>query len=393
MRLNRRLWFLVHGWLSLPVWVLFSFVCLTGTIAVMSHEITWLTNPDARAMNPQDEPAKPIPELVDAVQETVPEAEIVRVMTFEPYLVTAVAFSSPQTTDSLAYVNQYTGEVQAVGSSFTFISFMRSLHGWLLFPWQHGYSIGYYLVGLLSFVTLGALLTGVVIYKRFWRAYTRPKVRTDKGSRALLGDLHRLGGAWSLWFLLIMGLTGLWYLTQGVLWHSGYEIWEHPDPIALSDVPVTDGQTPAPIPLAEALATAKAQHPGMEPALIRFPEYSRGHYDIAGAGSGIFYDQYAYRAYINPWTGAVEQSRQPATMGGLQTIMHIADPLHYGTLGGLWTKFLWFVFGVILTSMSITGFMIWLKRTATAARRARAPERETNRSEAGGRLRLKDAQV
>ena len=65
---NRKRWFQVHGWLSLPVWAVFCFVCVTGTIAVISHELTWLTNPAARATNPDDRPAQPLPVLVDAVR-------------------------------------------------------------------------------------------------------------------------------------------------------------------------------------------------------------------------------------------------------------------------------------------------------------------------------------
>jgi uncharacterized iron-regulated membrane protein len=56
-------------------------------------------------------------------------------------------------------------------------------------------------------------------------------------------------------------------------------------------------------------------------------------------------------------------------MNALQTIAHIADPLHYGTLGGIWTKLIWFVFGLLLSTMSITGFVIWHKRTFGAAAR------------------------
>jgi len=94
MRINQRFWFLLHGWFSLPIWLLFCFICLTGTIAVISHELTWLSNPLARADNPQHLPAKPIPELIAAVQQQVPDAEVGHVMTFEPYLVTAVSFAS-----------------------------------------------------------------------------------------------------------------------------------------------------------------------------------------------------------------------------------------------------------------------------------------------------------
>lgn len=366
--LNRKRWFQIHGWLALPVWVVFSFVCLSGTIAVVSHEITWLVNPAARADNPEGLPRKPLPELVQAVREAAPEAHIADIVVLEPYLVTAIGIRTAEGVPARAYVNPYTGQVQAISGGPTFIGFMRSLHGWLLFPWHHNYSVGYYLVAAMSLVTLGALITGVVIYRRFWRAYTRPQLRLGSGLRVFMGDLHRLAGAWSLWFLLLIGATGLWYLTQAVLWHNEVDIWSHPDPVPLTSIPATIDGTPArPIDLADALERARTALPSLDPSYISLPEFSRGHISIAGSGENWLFDQYAYRAFIDPWSGEVAQLRQPASMNALQALSHIADPLHYGTIGGLWTKLLWFVFGLLLSGMSVTGFVIWGRRTAREA--------------------------
>jgi len=373
---NRRLWFLFHGWLSLPVWLLFSFICLTGTIAVFSHEITWLANPAARAGNPDNLPRQPLTALVAAAQQAVPGAEISRIMVLEPYLVTAVALSAPDKPNAIAYVNPYTAQVQAVEQGMTFIGFMRSLHGWLLFPWQHSYSIGYYLVGAMSLVVLGAMITGLVVYKRFWRAFTRPRLRLDWDARTWLGDLHRLGGVWSLWFLLVIGLTGFWYLVQAVLWHTGVHVWPEAEPVALTDVPLTDGTPPAMIPLQQVLAAAQAQLPQLEPALVSMPEHNRDYFSVLGSGDAILFDRYSFRVYINPWTGAVAQSRTPADMNLLQTFTHIADPLHYGTIGGLWTKTIWFLFGLMLSGMSISGFLIYGKRTVKGVRAGRTKARK-----------------
>lgn len=380
---NRRLWFLIHGWLSLPVWLLFCFICLTGTISVISHELTWLTNPAARAANPAGLPEKPLPELLAAVERKVPGAEVGYVMRFEPYLVTAVGLSSREIPAGIAYVNQYTGEVQAVNQGTTFIDFMRSLHGWLLFPWHHAWSLGYYLVSLMSLLVLGALVTGLVIYKRFWRAFSRPRIRTDAGPRAFLGDLHRHAGVWSLWFLLVMGLTGLWYLTQAVMWHTATDVWKHPDPIPLEEIPLTGGAAPPPVPFEQALATAQAALPSLQPAWIAMPESNRDYYSIAGSGDAVLFDQYSFRVFVHPWTGEIVETRQPATMNTVQAIAHLADPLHYGSFGGLWTKAIWFLFGLLLSGMSITGFLIWTRRTAREAREPAARRQGSERVEEG----------
>ncbi|MEI8604329.1 PepSY-associated TM helix domain-containing protein [Pseudoalteromonas sp. B160] len=361
-KVSKRFWFQLHGWFSLPVWVLFCFICITGTLSVVSHELTWLTNPAARASNPNNLPAKPIDELIAAVEQQHPTADITSVLVYEPYLVNAIIFTDHNKPQAIAYVNQYTGQIQAVNQGITFIGFMRALHGWLLFPWQSGYSVGYYLVSTMAIVMFGALVTGLIIYKNFWCAFTQPKLRFNQGKKTLLKDLHSLAGVWSMWFLLIMSLTGFWYLTQAIMWHNEIDIEEHPPLVSIADLP-TSKTVPA-ISLSQALQLTKQQFTDFEPHYIMFPEHSRGMYSISGSNNTIFYDDYAFSTTINPWTGELAQTKSPGSMNALQTISHIADPLHYGTIGGIWTKLVWFIFGVILSGMSITGFMMWRSKLA-----------------------------
>jgi len=371
--LSNKSWFKLHGWCSLPVWLIFCFVCLTGTIAVLSHELTWLTNPAARASNPQDKPALPISQLVAAVQQKFPTADVSNVMTFEPYLVHAIAFTDHDKPYAIAYVNQYTGDIQEINEGLTFIGFMRSLHGWLLFPWQQGYSVGYYLVSAMAFVMLGALITGLMVYKKFWRSFTQPKVRLTDNKATVLADLHRLAGVWSIWFLMLMSATGFWYLAQAIMWHNEIDIEPHAPIVDISEVPAAINEVPAnsqspKLSLADAMEIATKRFPQLQPSFIMLPEHQRGMYQISGGGDHIFYDQYAYALSINPWTGIIASEKSPETLTAVQTLLHIADPLHYGTIGGLWTKFLWFFFGVVLTGMSITGFMMWATRLKKAMR-------------------------
>ena len=371
-KLSNRFWFQLHGWCSLPIWLIFCFVCVSGTIAVFSHELTWLTNPASRATNPDNLPTKPVAELVAAVEQAYPTADVGTVMVFEPYLVHAVIFTDHDKPQAIAYVNQYTGDIQQVNQGITFIGFMRSLHGWLLFPWQSSYSVGYYLVSAMSLVMLGALVTGLIIYKNFWRSFTQPKIRFNQGKKTILTDLHRLAGVWSIWFLMLMSVTGLWYLVQAVMWHADIDIEPHAPLVAAEQLP--EVQTQPPISFADAMNIARQRYPDFQPSYLMLPEHNRGMYSLMGGGDHIFYDQYAYSLSINPWTGDIAHEKSPANMSALQTVMHIADPLHYGTLGGIWTKAIWFVFGLILSGMSITGFMIWGSRTVKAVRESRRSE-------------------
>lgn len=367
LKINNRFWFKLHGLFSLPIWGIFCLVCLTGTIAVISHELTWLTNANARANNPENLSHKTTAELVSIVQASYPTAKISRVMVFEPYLVNGVIFTDKNKPFAVAYVNQYTGEIQEINEGITFISLMRSLHGWLLFPWHHNYSIGYYLVCAMAIVMLGALVTGLIIYKNFWRAFLQPKLRLNQGRKTLLTDLHRLSGIWSIWFLMLMSVTGLWYLVQAILWHADVEIEPHAPTVATSHLPASDKnlQTPQ-LPetsLADALAIATEKFSNIRVTFVMLPEHNRDTYKIYGEGDHVFYDEHSYGVLVNPWNGDIENTRSPEKMTTLQTISHIANPLHYGTIGGVWTKIIWFLFGIILTGMSITGFLIWGSRT------------------------------
>lgn len=359
-KLSKRFWFQLHGWFSLPVWVLFCFICVTGTISVISHELTWLTNSQARASNPDNLPEQSKQVLIDSLKSEYPTADVMSVVSYESYLVNAIIFTDTDKPYATAYVNQYTGEVQAINQTTSFIEFMRTLHSWLYFPWQEGYSIGYYLVSAMAFVTLGALVTGLIIYKNFWHAFIQPRIRFNQGSKTLLKDLHTMGGVWSIWFMAIMSLTGIWYLVQAIMWHNEIDIEEHAPIVSEAQLPRANNITP--LDLDRAIDITKKQFGEFTPTYIMLPEHNRGMYSVMGAGDTIFYDGYSYSTSINPWTGDVAARKSPETMNTLQTLSHITDPLHYGTIGGIWTKIIWFLFGVILSGMSITGFMMYSKK-------------------------------
>lgn len=375
-KVSNRFWFKLHGWFSLPIWLVFCFVCLTGTIAVVSHEITWLTNANARASNPDNLPQKSMPELIKTVEQAYPTAKVTTAIGLAPYMVNAIVFTDSDKPVAIAYVNQYTGKIQEVNTGITFINFMRSLHGWLLFPWHGSYSFGYYIVCFMAFVMLGALITGLVVYKKFWRSFIQPKVRFTQGKKTLLADLHKLAGVWSIWFLMLMSVTGLWYLTQAILWHNDYEIEPHPPAVSVAELPTMASTPPIPpVSLSDALAITQQTFPNFKNTYILPPEHYRDTYKIYGTGDFIFYDEYAYALTISPWTGKITSKRTPEEMTTLQSLSHIANPLHYGSIGGLWTKVIWFIFGILLTSMSITGFLMWGGRLVKNTKKAKTTEK------------------
>jgi hypothetical protein len=73
---------------------------------------------------------------------------------------------------------------------------------------------------------------------------------------------------------------------------------------------------------------------------------------------------YATRVAVDPFSGAILAADLASEAPVLNRIGAMVNPLHYGDFGGLWSKTVWFVFGLALSSLAITGIVIYWSRTA-----------------------------
>lgn len=366
-----RLWFLVHSWLAMPIWFFALIVCATGTLAVVSHEIVWLANPDVRASRPSGD-AEPLGfgEVLAQLEAQDPDLAVLSLMRPpEDHFALTVRVSRPDATTATLYVNPYTGQIQGVSPLFDFRQFTRALHGWWLAPWTDGYSWGWYLVCLLGPLMLASLVTGLVVYKRFWRAYFKPRLRIGQGARIFWGDFHRLAGIWSIWFIAIISVTGSWFLIQAILSDLDIDYLKARPPVVLprdAVGPTPDGQAPGMIPLDEAVRVAEAEVPGFEVRYVSLPESAYGPIAVWGRG---WYPLMNQSLSINPYDGRVIGSNLLDERPAVAFVTESMYPLHFGDFGGLWLKMLWFLFGLLLTFMVLSGMLIWSKRTVQATAR------------------------
>jgi uncharacterized iron-regulated membrane protein len=365
---SARIWFLAHSWLALPIWAFLFFVCLTGTIATVSQEIMWLANPAVRANAPSAD-AVPLgyDEALAAVERQRPGVHPEMIFrSVKSQFALAVQVVQPDGASVRLYVNPYTGDIQGQQGAFDFQQFVRALHGWLLTPFTSGFAIGWYVVSALSIPLLGSLITGIVVYKKFWRAYLSPRLRTSKGSRIFWGDLHRLVAIWSIPFIAIIAVTAGWFLIQAVLFDNAISISTAgaPPVVAREHAPrLKAGEKPPVVSVDRAVEAAKQAFPDLEPGLIQLPFNAFSHVMIFGRGA---YPLIFEQAAVNPYTNAVEWTRRVSDRSALELVTESMRPLHVGDFVGLWLKLVYFVFGVMLTLMSLSGMLIWTKRTAQA---------------------------
>ncbi len=372
-----KLWFLVHSWAALPIWIFLFFVCLTGSIATVSQEIVWLADPAVRSRQPSpDAQVLGYDEILAAVNKARPDAIVRNIARpVKSQFALAVRVSYADGTSAIMHVNPYTGDIQGTQTGFDFRQFIRALHGWLLMPFNNGFNFGWYAVSLLGLPMLVSLVTGLVVYKKFWRGFFKPRLRVRQGSRVFWGDFHRLAGIWSIPFVLIMAVTGLWFLTLALLSDFSISISTEgvPPVIAREDVPTTaNGLRPQTIALEEAAQRAREVMPELQPLSVRMPGNAYDHIVVQGRGN---YPLLFERLHINPYNGEVESVRRVSDRSALELVTESMRPLHTGDFAGLWLKLVYFFFGVLLTMMVFSGMLIWTKRTVQATASALKRER------------------
>ncbi len=352
---NAKLWLVLHSWCAVPIWFFLLFACLTGTLSTVSWEVLWLRYPEMRADADAGRERLDVGELLDRVVAYEPSARPYRILQPEPYLTVQVAAYLPYQEKATFFVDPYSGEVKGRSnlSYSRYQWFMQSLHGWLLTPYDRVKPYGWHFVALLSLPMLVSLVTGMLVYKKFWRAYLNPRLRFGQGSRIFWGDLHRLAGLWSLWFVSLIAISSLWFLVIGILDELGSQITGDLPPLVQEARQETRG-------LRHAFTIAGETFPSfrLDGVYFGFNNYT----PVRVTGRTAF-PLYKSQIYLNPGSGSVIETRTVTTSRTASTISPILRSLHTGDFYSLWSKLIWAFFGLVLTAMVFSGLMIFLRRT------------------------------
>ena len=326
------------------------FVLATGTLAVFSHEMDWLLNTEMKSS--RDGLGASLGEQVAAAREAYPGWTLANLATpIDPWWNSQITAVTPEGKRKRIWVDPGTGEVTGHTGMASLQVFFRRTHRHLMLPNQ----IGIPLVSSLSLVLTATLISSLVIYKKWWRGFARtPRTRN---ARTLWGDLHRLGGVWSLWFVIVMILTSYFYLAEslgarGPVPAAAKASWTG-DPPELSAADID-----------AAVAAAVDAFGDYEVKRLTLPIREGSALLVEGDGQAVLVRIRANRVAVDPEDGAVLSVHRGEDLGAWQRISEAADPLHFGTFGGMWTKALYFLFGLILTGLSGSGIYIYGARLA-----------------------------
>jgi uncharacterized iron-regulated membrane protein len=365
--------YLVHSFIGLKLSLLLSIVLATGSIAVFSEELDWLFYSEVR-VTPLENKLN-VGEVFDRMQAAMPGVGLTAFITASNKKRTAAhaMMTLPSGGFKKLWIDPYTGKIKGETSFLTVGEFLSILHKNLFMP-----LIGRSLVNVFGVLCLIGLVTGLISYRRFWREFfTLP--RWNAKPRVFLGDLHKFVGLWSLWFVLIIGVTGSWWFYQNPL--VNYNVATQFLPPRVIDPQLTQHDLdklgkgiPASLSSREIVNAVNAHDPDFIIQILSPPEHNGQAYTVSGTKHDLLTSKWDSRYFVNPFNGEIIGERLASDMPTLTRIDKSMRPLHYGTWGyqglaDLAVKLVWFIFGLAMTILSVSGMIIYYQRTKSATQK------------------------
>lgn len=363
---SRRIAFKLHGWSGFLLSILLFTICLSGTLAVVGNEIDWLLNPDMRAA-PSSEPTA-WSAIYRNVRAQYPEAQLMWLEApVEPgFAAEAVIRRHDLNQPWRVYADPYSGQIQGEASWLTAQRFLRDFHMYLFTPYW-----GKYIVTVFGVTMLVSMITGIIVYRKWWTGFFT--FERERGRRILWGSLHKLLGVWSLWFVAVIAITGTWYFVEALLFDFTNFAY-----IGLPTVDDDDLSDYGPVaPLADldaVVARAKQEVPSLRVALVGLPAGGRDVISVQGQTDAVLVRDRTNRVNFHPFSGEVVSVQLAQDLSPAWRWVDTADPLHFGDFGGLWSKLIWFGFGLAVSAMILTGAWLYLRRVRRLGDRSDAAD-------------------
>lgn len=362
----------IHLWLSVPVGLIITVICLTGAVLVFERDITESLDPHLYKVTYTDDsiPLSPS-ELVASIRCQVPDSlELVSLQLPEKRDAACMVNFKGMGKRSLS-VNPYTGEVNGWTKSYPFFQTMRKLHRWLMDApaYKGAKSVGKAVVGITTLLMIVILITGVVIWiPRTRKALkNRLTVSCTKGWRRFWYDSHVSLGIYVTLFLLVMSLTGLtwsfqWYRTFAYGLFGGSTSRPNISSSYHGDKGGKDGREQKQMMFDYAVwdnvvVELQARYPSYQSILL-----TDGNAQVNKNG----YMRNSDMVVFDSTTGTIKEITSYNDIPRSQKMKGWFYAFHTGSWGGVTTKILYFLAAFIGGILPISGYYLWLRRRWTS---------------------------
>lgn len=138
------------------------------------------------------------------------------------------------------------------------------------------------------------------------------------------------------------------------------------------------GPQPELLPVDAYVQAAEAAHPELEVRSMRMPHQPSDPVYLDGQAGNPFTRDRADKVHLHPFTAEVLGIQRTGDLGAVPFVTDAVNPLHFGYFGGLWTKVLWCVLGLVLSFAILAGTYLWAVRSGPATSSPRVAGRRTS---------------
>ncbi len=353
----------VHRWLGLGFGALLVLLSATGSLLVVHHELEHAFEPDLHVapIAPADAFRPALADLARLAAASAPTGyRLFRVMPAAgPEGTHRIVFRDPDEPVRWdVFVEPATGRVLWSGPE------KNRLTPWLLglHMQLHAGRVGYYVTGVCGVALALLAFTGLYIHRdRFTQLWRHP-FRLRLGWRVAFADLHKWIGVFTLYFPVMLGLTGALYCLSILT-------------AATPAAPAKPFDAARLAPLEPMFATARAQLPGSEVFRAQIPAAEGGVVSVLLLHRAAPVWQKFSRVEFDATNGTLRSVKAAADAPFWAQFRAMLAPLHFGLYGAPWVKWAYFVGGLAPAALALSGTVLWWIRRRSQQPSLSEPQR------------------
>ncbi|GAB2949430.1 PepSY-associated TM helix domain-containing protein [Hymenobacter coalescens] len=356
-RLTRRL-FKLHSWLGLATGLLLLVVSLSGVVLLFEPELDHALNPRLLTVAVPAAPRPSLDGVLAAARQRFPHPAYLRLRRLPetPDQAVEVSVDRPDHTWTLAYFDPYTSRYLGQRDARAhFFGWLLGLHYSLLAG-----KAGETVVALLGLALLLSVGTGAVVYRKHLLPVLLFRQGINwKNARTAASGMHRVVGVWALLFNLVLAGSGAWMLRASLL----------PGADSAEAGPKLQAQPAVRASLDTLAQRAAAAVPGLQVQGLLLPRTATDTLvTVMGRlANRPLYGDFSQTVKLSARTGRLVRADDVRNAGLGERAELVALTLHFGQFGGWLVKALWVVGGLSPALLSLTGYLLWRRRTAPRA--------------------------
>ena len=369
----------LHLWFGLSVGIIVFIVSLTGTLYVFKDEIQNVLRKEAIYVKQKDTDKKPL--SINLLREKV------TLELNEKYPVSSVEVSLDKEKSYLflyyeknkkgwnyfqevlinkqVYVNQYTGEILAVyNEKYDFFNILKYIHWGLLLnsDW------GKYVVGIPTVLFIFMLITGIILWwpknKNARKGRFRFSWKNVKNWKRKNYDLHNVLGFYVSFIALLMSITGIYFAYPYVKNAFNYALSGSIDLPKEKQIKSPDSLMAKRSDIFDITAQQTEKlYAGSSSYRISLNGKNKKGKELKNLPITIYGQEgkFSERSILtfDKYSGKLLTNKPHQQLSNAEKYANANYDIHTGSYFGLFGKIIWFMAGLICTSLPVTGFLIW----------------------------------